>query len=190
MARTPTHLALALHKPMMSVAHGALVLIPLFGNHFPATSGPAWVGYLFALRGAGALTGSMLLRLILGDATATLERLIMAGYLLIALGLGLVSLASGFGLVAVGFYLAAVGSGAIWVFSGTLIQLRGDPAYHGRVFSLEFGLTTLVMAGASWAVSFAVDRGVTLFEAARVSAVLALVPLVFWLLAAARRRSS
>ena len=65
-------------------------------------------------------------------------------------------------------FTAMLGNNIIWVFSGTLLQLEADRAYHGRVFALEFGTMTLLMAGSSWGAGVAVDSGIGLSTVAAI----------------------
>jgi MFS family permease len=156
--RTPYVLALAGVKPFMCVATSVAVVIPLYGTVvFPLQSGPLYVGILYAVRGAGAAVGSLAVPAIFGQEPRHLRRLIVVGYVLIFLALTLVARAESYWVAALGFFLAAIGSGMNWVLSGTLLQLEADPAFHGRVFSLEFGVTMLVLAGGGLLVGLAQD---------------------------------
>lgn len=178
--RTPYILAVAALKPMMALTSGAIVLVPLFGKHLSADEGALYIGLIYASRGIGAMTGSLVVRVFVGDAPKTLRRMILTAYFVIAGGYYIVSSSGALPGIALGYFVAAVGSGTIWVFSGTLLQLEGDRAYHGRVFSLEFGLVTLVISVSSWVLSFLVDQGLSLFEAAGLAAGMAAFPILVW----------
>ena len=171
---------LASLKPLMALSVGASALMPLIGRWYPQNSGPAFVGLLFAARGAGSLTGSMLLRIVVGDAITTLRRVVFFGYLIAGAGMLFVATASTFAQVVFGFFLASVGTGTIWVNSGTLIQHEGDSTYFGRVFATEFGATTAGVALASWLVSLWVDLGASLYDAAAACGLYVLLPAVLW----------
>jgi MFS family permease len=170
-------------KPLMSLANSVvLATVPLYGGGlFPGRSGPLWVGALYAARGAGATVGSLGLRVLFGDQPRTLRRLILVGYALLFAGLTLMAQASAYSVVAVGVFLSALGSGGNWVFSGTLLQLEADPAFHGRIFSLEFGVTTLALAAGSVLVGVIGDWGVPVPEITQWWAYLAVPPFLFWL---------
>jgi len=181
--RAPQVLALTCIKPFGSVPNAVvLVVIPLYGTIvFPGQGGPLYMGALYAARGAGAAFGSLALRVVFGDHPRTARRLIAAGYVLILGALTIVAQADAFWLAAFGFFLSALGSGGNWVFSGTLLQLEADPRYHGRVFSLEFGVTTMILAGGGMLVGLAMDYlDVSVAGVTQWWALLAIPGLLFW----------
>lgn len=148
-------------KPGLCLSGAAVAMIPLFGEGvFPAAAGPLFVGLLFSMRGVGALIGSLGIRRLFGDARQTMHWAIVAGFCGIAVGYLGSSVAPSFWLAGLGYFVAAIGVAVIWVFSGTLIQVSAEPAYRGRVFSLEFGIAMVVMAMASWSGGVLVDWGV------------------------------
>ncbi len=159
LVRTPKVAALLGIKPMMALAAGGILVIPLYGDGiFPMSRGPAIIGILYATRGVGAIIGSMLVRKLVGDLPRTLRRMILVGFLFAALGYVIMGSAPSIAIAALGLGVAAIGAGINWVFSGTLIQIYGDPAYHGRLFSLEFGLMTLVFSIMSWLGGIGLDH--------------------------------
>jgi MFS family permease len=191
LSRNPYIVALVSLKPLLTLAGGILVLIPLYGTTvFPGISGPVFVGLLWAARGGGAVVGTLCVRLWFGDAPRTLRRLVLLGYVLLAGACAWLSTAESYEVACAAYFAAAVGSGVVWVFSGTLLQWEGDPAYHGRLFSVEFGLTTLILAGTSYASGAAVDAGFAPSDVALASAAVTALPALLWLgtLIGARRR--
>ena len=145
-------------KAGLALAAGALVTLPLYGNGvFAATAGPAYIGMLYASRGAGALLGSLGVRKITGDATRALQWGIVPFFCVLGGGLYAASIAPSIGWAAAAFFLAATGNGVVWVFSGILGQRAAPAAYRGRLFSLEFAALTLVSAIASWTAGSLVD---------------------------------
>ena len=182
-------LAMASLKPMLGLSVGAAALMPLIGRWYPSSSGPAFVGLLFAARGAGALTGSMLLRLFVGDALKTLRNMVLVGYALAGTGMLIVALAGSYAMVAFGFYVAAIGSGSVWVNSGTIIQHEADKRFFGRVFSIEFGATTAMIALSSWLVSYGVDHGWNLSNAATACGAYVVLPIAVWWVVKRHRES-
>jgi len=151
LARTPKVAALLGIKPMMALAAGGILVIPIYGDGiFPMARGPAMIGLLYATRGVGAIIGSMVVRKLVGDLPRTLRRMILVGFLFSASGYVVMGFAPSIAMAALGLGIAAIGAGINWVFSGTLIQIYGEPAYHGRLFSLEFGMMTLVFSVMSW----------------------------------------
>ncbi len=175
-------LALAALKPLMALSGGALVLIPVFGTTvFPGHSGPLWMGMIYSARGLGALVGAALLIRIFGDSSRTMRRLLIAAYpLALVAYLGL-SRAESIGIAALAYFVAAIASGANWVMSGTLIQRDVDRRYLGRVFSVEFGTMTLVIAVMGWLAGTAIDTpDIGPRTVAALSGWALLVPFVFW----------
>jgi MFS family permease len=182
-AKAPVMAALVAIKPMMSLAAGTILVLPLFGDGiFAATRGPLYIGLLYAARGVGAIVGSMVIRTLVGDAPRVLRRMVLAGFVLSAVGNLALGVAPSFMIAAMALAGAAVGSGVNWVFSGTLIQIYGDPAYHGRLFALEFGTMTLLFSAVSWLAGRALDVwGFGARDIATASGLLMLVSAVIWL---------
>ncbi len=189
--RTPYVAALACLKPMMSFPNSVvLVAIPLYAAAFGGSDAPLYLGILYAVRGAGAATGSLGMRMVFGDDPRVLRRLILFGYACVFGALTLVAHASAFWMAALGFYFAALGSGGNWVYSGTLLQLDADRSYHGRIFSLEFGVSTLVLGGGGPLVGLVNDAGMPMPDVTQLWAAMALPPALLWLavLVTMRRR--
>lgn len=172
-------LALTALKPLMALAGGAIALIPIFGAALPELPPPVAIGALFLARGAGAFTGS-LLRGFVGDRSAAMKRAVLHGFGLYVAGFLVLSGASGIGLTAIGFAVAGVGSGIVWVFSSTLLQEAADHRFHGRVFAVESGAMTLIAATSAWAITAAIDAGLSLAGSARVMAAVMIAPLLLW----------
>jgi MFS family permease len=180
--RTPYVQALTCLKPFMSFANGAMVLIPIYGTvAFGPGGGALFIGLLYAARGFGAAVGSFAIRMIIGDQPRALRRWMVLAYLLMGGSLLYLAQAGSLLHAAIGFFGCAMGSGSIWVFSGTLLQLEADAAYHGRIFSLEFGVTTLVLAASAFSIGLALDWGLSLEEATTLAAGLTVPPLLYWL---------
>ncbi len=173
-------LTLSLLKPMQALSMGAVAMVPLFGKSFGEGTGALYIGLLYTSRGIGALAGSMVVRLFVGDAPTTLKRSIFAGYLTLGAGFLVASFSESLWGVAFGYFLSAIGGGLNWVYSGTLLQLDADKRFHGRVFSIEFGLTTLAISASSWALTYGVDHGLTIHEAVRIAGSAVIIPLMVW----------
>jgi predicted MFS family arabinose efflux permease len=175
LAREKYLCALVLLKPAMTLASAAIILIPFYGaGAFPEASGPSYVGLLWTFRGLGAVVGSLAVRAVFGDAPRTMRRLTILGFFLIGGAYGLLGEAETFASVCSAFFVAAIGNGLVWVFSGTLLQWEADEAYRGRLFALEFGLSTLSIAAASWAGGAALDAGYSPADVAFMSGVVVL----------------
>lgn len=179
--RTPHVQALACLKPFMAFANGSMVLIPIYGVWaFGGGGGALFVGLLYGARGAGATLGSFAVRWLIGDRPRALRIWIAVAYGLMVVSLVYLAAAQTMWQAALGFFGCALGSGSIWVFSGTLLQIEADRDYHGRVFSLEFGVTTLILAGSAFVMGTVHEWGMTLSEVTLMASSLALPPLLFW----------
>lgn len=164
--RSPGILALACLKSLMALPMGGILLIPLYGAAYGGLEVAAFTGTLFTARGFGALLGSFGLRPFVPDRPGIQRVVVVAGLAVLGLGYGWAALAPGFTQVVVGLTVAAMGSGAVWVFSGTLLQQEADPEFHGRVFALEWGGMTLVASVMSWLAGVWVDSGMPLAQVA------------------------
>jgi predicted MFS family arabinose efflux permease len=175
--------ALIAIKPMMALAAGSILVLPLFGDGvYTSARGPLYIGLLYAARGLGAIIGSMVIRTLVGDAPRMLRRMVLVCFVLSAVGNLALGASPSFAVAALALACAAIGSGGNWVFSGTLIQIYGDPAYHGRLFALEFGGMTLLFAAVSWLAGQALDAwGLGAREIATASGLLMLVSAAVWL---------
>ena len=173
---------LLLLKAGLSMASGAIVALPLYGNGlFAATASAGFVGLLYTGRGVGALIGSLGLRRLLGDATADMERWIPLFYLMIGCFYALLSWAPDV-FTATGVYLlAAIGTSGVWVFSSVIGQRAVPRALRGRLFALEFGLMTLMSSTTSLLAGHLVDSwGWTARDVVLASGVVLVVPALAW----------
>ncbi|MBZ0267427.1 hypothetical protein K8I85_04680, partial [bacterium] len=175
-------IALVMLKPMMAIAGGALVVLPIFGQTvFPGQGGPSWVGFFYSARGLGALVGSMLLIRLFGDRSRTMRRIILVAFPAGGVAYLLLGQAESPAAAAACYFAAAIASGSVWVLSGTLLQREGDPRYLGRIFSVEFGTMTLVISVMGWLAGVALDvTSMTPQDVATASGVLLLIPFLVW----------
>jgi MFS family permease len=140
-------LGLALAKAGGSIIWGAINVleIPLSNDIFPLNgSGTLTLGIIYALVGIGTGAGPVFLRAWLGDAPHALLRAIGIGFILLTIGALGIGLAPALWVVLVSITLRAVGSGAIWVFSASLLIGAVEDRFRGRVLAFEF--TTLTLA--------------------------------------------
>jgi hypothetical protein len=144
-------------KPAMGLLSAANTMMPVYGNGVFSVGGPLYIGLLYSTRGIGALIGSMGVRRVVGDAPETMRSYIGPSFLVMILGLCIASVSPNMGVAGLGFLLIALGQGVAWVFSGTLAQMASDQEYRGRIFSLEFGVMTLVASASSLGGGAAVD---------------------------------
>lgn len=140
-------------KSSWSLAGGAaLVLYAVMGARvFQIAGSPeAGVGVLLAMRGAGAFFGPLLARRVGGDGPAFLERAIGIAFLVTASAWLAFALAPNLALAAVCLAIAHTGVSTQWVFSTSLINLRVEDRFRGRVFAVDTMLSLICLAGSSW----------------------------------------
>ncbi|MCB9680212.1 MAG: MFS transporter [Alphaproteobacteria bacterium] len=147
--RTPHVAWLTIGKAVMQISAAGLVMLPLYGQDVFPTAGALWVGVLYAFRGVGAAIGALGGRAVVGDHPAQMRRGMLPAFLLIGVGQAVTALAGNVWVAGVGYLVAAIGSAAIWVFAGTLLQFATAAPFRGRVFSLQFGVLTLVISAIS-----------------------------------------
>lgn len=182
--RRKPHLAAIISiKPCMALTGGAAAMLPVFGTRvFEGVSGAHYIGLLYTARGIGALIGSLGLRRIFGDSQPAMRRLIAPLFVVVTASYFGLSQAPNIWWAALCFLGTTVGGAGLWVFSGTLGQLQSDNAYRGRVFSVEFGVHTLVLSITATAAGSLVDRASwSVQNVAFASAALAVVPALLWL---------
>jgi len=137
--------AFLLTKTSFGLGTGIVALLAVFGrNVFGA--GDAGIGILFAARGLGALVGPFLARAAMGTDDRGLLRAIGWAFVTLTVAYALFPLAPGIGVGALLVFVAHCGGGAQWTFSTLGLQRATPDAIRGRVFSVDYGLVTLVIA--------------------------------------------
>jgi MFS family permease len=141
--RRPRVLALVTVKSAVGLGNGVLTVFPLLAALYGV--GPVGAGLLFAVRGAGALVGPMLMRPVLGHRSWLLPGLAlsMGAYGLAYLG---VSVTDWFPLVLVLVFVAHFGGGTNWVLSNFALQGEVPDRLRGRVFATDMMLATLAIS--------------------------------------------
>lgn len=137
--------AFLLAKATFGVGNGVILLLAVFGA-VVFDAGDVGIGLLFAARGLGALLGPFVARLAFGfDQRGLVVGIGVAFFLFLGAYLALPmapGLAVACGLVFVGH----LGGGAQWTLSTTGLQRSTPDAIRGRIFSVDYGLVTLVGA--------------------------------------------
>ncbi len=181
LASRPRVLLLTFLKPGLQMLGGLLAFLPLFTTGIlGGASGAIYLGILFASRGLGAVIGATYLRRLIGEDLPRLRRWVVAAYGLVAAGYAALALASAFWQGAVAICIVGIGHSAGWVASTSLLQLESDKRFHGRLFSVEFGLGMLLMAATSVIAGAALDAGVSLRATTLGFAGLAAVLVALW----------
>jgi len=134
-----------LSKTTFGVGTGLIAMLAVFGTDV-FEAGDAGIGLLFAARGLGALSGPFIARAVVG----TTDR-----GLLLGIGLSLAVLAGAYALFPLApslwvaaplVFLAHLGGGSQWTLSTLGLQRATPDAIRGRMFSLDYGLVTLMIA--------------------------------------------
>lgn len=183
LGRRPYLAAILSVKSLMALGGGSLAMLPVFGTRvFEQAGGPGYVGLLYAARGLGALVGSMVVPRLFGDGPRAMRRYVAPALGIICLSHLALSRTTSIGEAAVAYFGTAVGGGLIWVASGTLGQLAAANRYRGRVFSLEWGMMTLVLSAVAALAGWLVDHAAfTVRDVAMTSGLMILLPLMVWL---------
>lgn len=154
-AGRPRVLALVTVKSAVGLGNGVVTVFPLLGAIYGV--GAVGTGLLFAVRGAGALVGPILMRRVLSHRSWLLPGLAlsMAGYGLTYLG---ASASRWFPLVLVLVFVAHFAGGTNWVMSAYALQGEVPDRLRGRVFATDMMLATLAISVSQLAVAVVVDQ--------------------------------
>ncbi len=150
----PRVLALVTVKSAVGLGNGVLTVFPLLAVLYGA--GPVGAGLLFAVRGAGALVGPLVMRRVVRHRSWLLPGLAvsMSAYGLAYLG---VSVVRWFPLVLVLVFVAHFAGGTNWVLSNYALQGEVPDRLRGRVFATDMMLATLAISVSQLAVAAVVD---------------------------------
>jgi MFS family permease len=147
--------ALVTVKSAVGLGNGVLTVFPLIAAAHGA--GAAGAGLLFALRGAGALIGPLLMRPVLNRPTWLLPGLALSMSLY---GVGYLGVAftPWFPAVLVLVFVAHFAGGTNWVLSNFVLQAEVPDELRGRVFATDIMLATLAIAISQLGAGAVIDR--------------------------------
>ena len=158
------------------------------------SAGAAMLGISILLggRGAGALVGPLIAARWAGQNDHRLRLGILGGYLTIAIGYGLIGVSRSVWIAAACAMLAHAGGSTVWVFSTTLLQLRTEDRFRGRVFSADLGLASFSFALTAYLCGHFLDLGISARTMAVATGFVMLIPaaLLAWVLRANRFQQS
>ena len=148
-------LALVTVKSAVGLGNGVLTVFPLLAITYRV--GAVGAGLLFAVRGAGALFGPILMRRVLGHRSWLLPGLAvsMSAYGLAYLA---VSATPWFPLVLALVLVAHFAGGTNWVISNFALQGEVPDRLRGRVFATDMMLATLAISVSQLVVAAFVDH--------------------------------
>jgi MFS family permease len=131
-------------------------------GHGIDSAGGAMLGMSILLggRGLGALVGPLVSARWAGQNDHRLRLGMFFGYITIAFGYGLIGVSRNVWLAAACAMLAHAGGSTVWVFSSTLLQLRTEDRFRGRVFSADLGLASLTFATTAYLCGRFLDLGI------------------------------
>lgn len=149
-------LALITCKSGPAFGNGALSLFPLYGA---ATFGlgELGIGLMFSARGVGALVGPLVMRRRATD-PQLLYAVLASSMAVFGLGYLALGVTDWFWLVLLLLVVAHAGGGANWILSTYGLQTIVPDSLRGRVFSTDYTLATLVIAGSQVAFGLASDH--------------------------------
>ena len=179
-------LALITCKSGPAFGNGALSLFPLYGAAAFGL-GPLGIGLMYSARGVGALVGPLLLRRRATD-PASLYGVLAGSMAVFGVSYLLLGVTEWFWAVLVLLAVAHAGGGANWILSTYGLQTVVPDELRGRVFSADYTLATLVIAGSQ--VGFGLlSELVPARELLALAGGLVLVYAGLWLLATRRLRT-
>jgi MFS family permease len=147
--------ALVTVKSAVGLGNGVLTVFPLIAGVYGA--GAYGTGLLFAVRGAGALVGPLVMRPMLSHRRWLLPGLALS-MALYGLGYLGVSLAPWFPLVVSLVFVAHFAGGTNWVLSNYALQGEVPDRLRGRVFATDMMLATLAIAVSQLGAAAVVDH--------------------------------
>ncbi|MFG1870640.1 MFS transporter [Micromonospora arborensis] len=151
----PRVLALVTVKSAVGLGNGVLTVFPLLAGVYGV--GPLGAGLLFAVRGAGALVGPILMRRVLTNRAWLLPGLALSMSLYGLSYLG-ASVVRWFPLVLLLVFVAHFAGGSNWVMSNFALQGEVPDRLRGRVFATDMMLATLAISVSQLAVALVVDE--------------------------------
>jgi MFS family permease len=147
--------ALVTVKSAVGLGNGVLTVFPLLAGLYAV--GPLGAGLLFALRGAGALVGPLVMKPVLRHRSWLLPGLALS---MSVYGLGYLGVAAApwFWLVGALVFVAHFAGGTNWVLSNYALQGEVPDRLRGRVFATDLMLATLAISVSQLGAAAVVDH--------------------------------
>jgi predicted MFS family arabinose efflux permease len=141
----------ALIKGGWAIVGGALLLLTVFGDRIfrIGQSSDAGIGVLFAARGIGALTGSLVVSVIAAR-QGNLVRLVAPSYVIAGACYAALAIVPTIWFAAAVVIAAHTFGSILWVSSNVLLQMKVPDEFRGRVFSAELIAMALVQSGVAY----------------------------------------
>lgn len=159
-----------------------------------SSAGGAMLGMSILLggRGLGALVGPLVAARWAGNNDHRLRLGILFGYITIAFGYGLIGVSRTVWLASACAMLAHAGGSTVWVFSTTLLQLRTEDRFRGRVFAADLGLGSFTFATTAYLCGRFLDYGIPVRTMATGTGFFMLIPaaILAWVLRSGYAKNS
>jgi MFS family permease len=191
-ARDKRMLATVFVKAGLGCMGSNWVLLPIFGERiYPLhiggldakKAGILSMSILLGCRGMGSAIGPMIAGRFAHGNEKRLRMGILGGFLLAGVGYLLLGISHSLLAASAAVTLAHGGGSIVWVFSTTLLQMKTDDRFRGRVFSADFAFSMLVLATTNLSAGILVDKGMDPHWIATGTGLLTLVPAMLWLAA-------
>jgi predicted MFS family arabinose efflux permease len=190
--RDPRLFATVFVKGGLGLLGAELVLLPILGDRvFPvklagldhSRASLLGMSMLMGARGAGSLLGPLIGGRWAGESHSRLRTGILIGFVIAAAGYISLGASTSLAVAICAVIAAHAGSSTNWVFSSTLLQIYTEDRFRGRVFSAEFGISSLVMSASIYLAGAAIDFGVPPRAFAAAIGLVMLVPAAAWAVA-------
>ena len=143
-------------------------------------AGMLGMSLLLGARGLGALIGPLITAPWAGHSERRLQLGILLAYVAMGTGYVLIGFSPTLWLASACIVLAHCGGATTWVFSTTLLQLRSEDRFRGRVFSADLGLCMLTIAVGAFVTGRLVDAGISPRVLVSAAGVAMLLPAALW----------
>jgi MFS family permease len=184
LARDHKVMVLAIAKTGLGLLAGSLLVLAVLGEKLFAAPGKGAmaVGWLYAARGVGAGTGSLVAAWLTRGRNHRLWKAINVGYFVVGIAYLCLSSAPNLALACLAVTAAHCGGSTVWVSSTTLLQLNAEERFRGRVFALDAGTVMLAAAVSNFVLGLCLDSwGFAPRQTAMLLGAVMLVPGVLWL---------
>ncbi len=169
-------------KAMVEIGSLDITIAIFAARVFPRGSdGSATLGLMFAVAGIGAFLGPILANAVGNGSLKSLYRAIGVSYIVIPVSWIIMSTAPNLPVFLIGIMILVMAGSVNWTYSNVLLQIKAPDKLLGRVFSIDFGLFTLVYSISIWISGILYDspelspRQVTMWLA-----ITSLVPVLIW----------
>lgn len=143
-------------KSGAALAGGVILLLTVFAEDV-FNAGAIGIGMLQLARGIGIVVGPLLAARFAMERIDRSQRLIVVGFMLTGLSYLAFGLAPSLGIAMVFVFMAHMGWGSNWMLSAALLQQLTPDFVRGRIFSMDLGLVTLMLAISTFVTGLAVD---------------------------------